>query len=88
MLIKASPVLREVSASKMENVQFKQRKIVKNMRLKEFTNPSGKQFKVNDPCGADPLCPYDNDQFKSFNKWLAGLVDNTKSIELGLVQGT
>ena len=54
MLIKASPVLREVSASKMENVQFKQRKIVKNMRLKEFTNPSGKQFKVNDPCGADP----------------------------------
>ena len=78
MSIEDLPGLREVPASEMENAQFKRIKIVKNERLKEFTNPSEKQFMVNNLCDVDPLCPYDKDQFKSFNKWLAGLVDNTK----------
>ena len=52
------------------------------MKLKEFTNPSSKQFKVNDPCDVDPLHPYDKDQLKRFNKWLKEKVDNTKLIEL------
>ena len=59
-------------SSEVENVQFKRRKIV-NVRLKELiTNPSSKQFKVNYLCDVDPICPYNKDRFKSFNKWLAG----------------
>ena len=86
MLIEASSSIHEVPASEMETVPFKRRKIV-NVNLKEFTNSFDKQFKVNDPCDVDPLRLYYKDQFKKFNKWLEGKVDNTKSIELGVGAG-
>ena len=35
----------------------------------------------------DPPHPYDKNQFKSFNKWLIGVVDNTMPIELGVGLG-
>ena len=85
MMLKASPGLHVVLASEVENVQFKRKKIG-NVRLKEFTNSLGKQFKFNDLYDVDPLHSYGNDQFKSFNKWLAGVDDNLLS--WGLVQGT
>ena len=65
------------------HVRFKRRNIG-NVRYKDFTNSSGKKFKVNDPCEVDPLSPYDKDQFKSSNKWLARVADNSMPNELGL----
>ena len=72
--------------SEVEYVQFKRRRIC-NVRYKEYTNPLGKQFKVNDPCEVVPPRLYYKDQFKSFNKWLADVVDNTIPIELGVGSG-
>ena len=60
VVYQSSPSVREVPASKMENVLFKQRKLV-NTKLKDFTNSSSEQFKVNDLCDVNPLRPYDKD---------------------------
>ena len=81
MMHELTPGCHELSSSEIEHVQFKSRRIG-NVRYKEYTNPLGKQFKVNDLCEMDPLRLYDKDQFKSFNKWLAGVVDNTMPIEM------
>ena len=75
--------VHEVQPSKVEHIQFKRRKIA-NVRYRDYTNPSGKLFKVNDPCEVDPLCPYDKDQYRSFNRWLACLVYNIRPIEMGV----
>ena len=83
IVYQSPPSVHKVPASEIENVSFKRRKLV-NTKLKDFTNSFGKQFKVNDPYGVDPLCPYDKDQFQKFNKWLEGKVDNKKPIELGV----
>ena len=50
--------VHEVQPSDIEHVQFKRRKIV-NVRYREYTNPLGKQFKINDPCDVNLLHPYD-----------------------------
>ena len=63
IVYRSLPSVHKVPASEMENVSFKRRKLV-NVKLKEFTNQSGKQFKVNDPCDIDLVCPYNKDQFK------------------------
>ena len=71
MMFELSPGCHELPPSEVEPIQFK-RRMIGNVRYKEFPNPSGKQFKVNDPCEVDPLRPYDKDQFKSLiNGWRA-----------------
>ena len=86
MMFELSPGCHVLPSLEVQNVQFKRRKIG-NVRLKEFINPLGKQFRVNDLCEIEPLRPYNKDQFKSFNKWFAGVVDNTKPIEMGVGSG-
>ena len=83
LIIELLPGVREVQPSDMEHVQFKRKKFG-NVRYREYTNPSGQQFKVSDPCDVDLLCPYDKDEFICLNKWLVGLVDNSQPIELGV----
>ena len=85
-MLELTPGCHKVPHAEVEHIQFKRRRIG-NIRYKEYTNPSCKQFKVNDPCKVDPLFPYDEDQFRSFNKWLAGVVDNSTLIELGVGSG-
>ena len=75
-----------MAISEMEKVSFKRRKLV-NTKLRDFTNSSRKQFKVNDPCEIDSLRPYDKCQFKHFNKWLDRKVYNKKPIDLMVGNG-
>ena len=79
-------VFDKALATEVEKVPFKRRKLV-NTKLRDFTNPFGKQFKVNDPCEIDPLRPYDKDQFKNFLKWLDGKVDNKNLNDLRVGDG-
>ena len=51
-------------------------------KFKDFTNPSGKKFKVNDLCEIDPLRPIEPEQLIFFFKWLDGKVENKNYINL------
>ena len=42
---------------------------------------------MNDHCEIDSLRPYNKDQFKHFNKWLDGKVDNENLIDLRVGDG-
>ena len=84
MATKSTLGVKEMKPAYVAHVQFKRRKIG-NVRYKDF--PSSKKFKVNDPCEMDLLRPYAKGKFKSFNKWLAGVVDNSMPIGLGVGSG-
>ena len=75
-----------MAALEIDKVSFKRRNLV-NTKLRDFTNPSRKQLKVNDPCEINLLRLYDKDQFKHFNKWLDGKVDNKKPIDISVSDG-
>ncbi|PON58460.1 Ulp1 protease family, C-terminal catalytic domain containing protein, partial [Parasponia andersonii] len=51
-------------------------------RLIDYTDPSNKKFKVNDPCKPNPFRKIDPIQLDTFRRWLAGLIDNRKPIQL------
>ena len=61
--------------AKVEKAKFKRRK-QPITKFRDFTNPSGKKFKVNDPCKIDSLRPIDNGKLKNFMKLLDGRVKN------------
>ena len=61
----ATPSVKIMPALDVEKGKFKRRKHPPT-KLKDFTNPSGKKFKVNDPCEVDPLRPIDLEQLIFF----------------------
>jgi hypothetical protein len=84
--IPGSTPVKIVSPGAVAGVKFKRRKFP-NKRLADFTNPSGKRFKVNDPCKPDPMRQYDKSEYKTFNKWLADLIPMIASIDIGVGSG-
>ena len=76
-----TPSVKIMQDVEVEKGNFKWRKRP-NTKLADFTNPSSKKFKVNDPCEIDPLRPIDNEQLKNFMKWLDGKIENKKHIDV------
>ena len=65
----ATPSVKIMLDAEVEKAKFKRRKHPPT-KFKDFTNPSGKKFKVNDPCEIDPLRPIEPEQLIFFlNGW-------------------
>lgn len=82
----SSTPVKVIEGLDVKNLVFKRRKIP-SKRLKEYTDPSGKKFKLNDPCIPNPLRPYEKNEFNTFNKWLAGMLPNMQFIDLAVGDG-
>ena len=67
--------------AEVEKAKFK-RRTHPSTKFKDFTNPSEKKFKVNDPCEIDLLHPIEPEQLKNFQKWLDRKVENKIYIDL------
>ena len=79
-----TPGVKEVQPAEVAAVKFGRKKRVgqRAKRLIDYTDPSNKKFKVNDPCKPNPFRKVEEKQVQTFRKWLAGLIDNRKPIEL------
>ncbi|PON65536.1 hypothetical protein PanWU01x14_115480, partial [Parasponia andersonii] len=79
-----TPGVKELQVAEMATVKFGRKKRVgqRSKRLIDYTDPSNKKFKVNDPCKPIPFWKIDAKQLDTFRRWLAGLIDNRKPIQL------
>ena len=77
----ATPSVKIMTDAEVEKAKFKWRKHPPT-KFKDFTNPSEKKFKVDDPCEIDPLHSIESDQLIFFFKWLDGNVENKNYINL------
>ena len=76
----ATPSVKIMSNAEVEKAKFKWRKHSPT-KFKDVTNPSGKKFKVNDPCEINPLYPIEMEQLKYFIKWLDRKAENKNYID-------
>ena len=77
----AIPSVKIMPYAEVEKAKFKRRKHPPT-KFKDFTNPSRKKFKVNDPCEIDPLRLIEPEQLNFFLKWLDRNVENKNYIDL------
>ncbi|PON34685.1 hypothetical protein PanWU01x14_342370 [Parasponia andersonii] len=78
-----TPGVTELQVAEMATIKFGRKKRVgqRSKRLIDYTDPSNKKFKVNDPCKPNPFRKIDPIQLDTFRRWLAGLIDNRKPIQ-------
>ncbi|PON56170.1 hypothetical protein PanWU01x14_183790 [Parasponia andersonii] len=79
-----TPGVKELQVAEVATVKFGRKKRVghRSKRLIDYTDPSNKKFKVNDPCKPNPFRKIDAKQLDTFRRWLTGLIDNRKPIQL------
>ncbi|PON44693.1 Ulp1 protease family, C-terminal catalytic domain containing protein [Parasponia andersonii] len=76
--------VKELQLAEVATVKFGRKKRVgqRSKRLLDYTDPSNKKFKINDLCKPNPFWKIENKQLDTFRRWLAGLIDNRKPIQL------
>ncbi|PON79607.1 hypothetical protein PanWU01x14_008390, partial [Parasponia andersonii] len=79
-----TPGVKELQLAEVAIIKFGRKKRVgqRFKRLIDYTDPSNKKFKFNDPCKPNPFRKIDAKQLDIFRRWLAGLLDNRKPIQL------
>ncbi|PON48419.1 hypothetical protein PanWU01x14_237080 [Parasponia andersonii] len=82
--VQQTPGVKELQLAEVATVKFGRKKQIgqRSKRLIDYTDPSNKKFKVNDPCKPNPFRKIENKQLDIFRRWFAGLIDNWKPIQL------